>query len=108
MPPPEMPLIARFQRNTLQIFLMTLMFFSTTPSFADEISSVTVRTQNFEVVKVVNDKESLQQFEKLWQSKTKLKSTTPKKWIFKIDIKSKGHSVRQHQGSGAASVCTNY
>jgi hypothetical protein len=66
--------------------LAMLMLLFAGPSSANEISHITVRNHNFEIVKVIDDKVSLQLFEQTWETKVKLKPSTPPAWLFKIDI----------------------
>jgi hypothetical protein len=77
-----------------KLIWMSWLLFLATPSFAGEISQVIVRNQNFEIVKVVDDKISLQQFEEIWKSKTKVKTPVAPKWLLKLDIEGKGHGDR--------------
>jgi hypothetical protein len=77
-----------------KIIWITWMLLSAAPSFAGEISRVTVRNQNFEIVKVINDKVSLQLFEEIWKTKAKLTSSVTPQWLFKIDIEGKRYGDR--------------
>lgn len=73
---------------------MTWLLFLATESFAGELSQVIVRNQKFEIVKIIDDKESLQKFEKIWKTKTKMKAPVAPKWLFKLDIEGKYHGDR--------------
>lgn len=76
------------------IIWMTWLLFLSTASIAGEISQVIVRNQKFEIVKVIDDKESLQQFEEMWKSKIKVKTPVGPKWLLKLDIEGKGNGDR--------------
>lgn len=86
--------IPLYEREMKKIIFATCMLFTVTPSFAGEISLVKVRNQKFEIVKVINDKASLQLFERIWKTKRKVKSSVAPQWLYKIDIEGKGHGDR--------------
>jgi hypothetical protein len=77
-----------------KIILILLAILLATQSIAGEISRVTVRNQNFDIVKVINDKAVLQQFEMIWNTRAKLKSSVNPQWLYKIDIEDKGRGDR--------------
>lgn len=78
----------------IKLIWVTWLLFLATASFAGEISQVIVRNQKFEIVKVIDDKTSLQQFEEIWKTKTKMKAPVTPKWSFKLDIEGKGYGDR--------------
>jgi cell division protein FtsX len=55
---------------------------------AGDISLVSVRNKDFKVVKVIDDQKSLQQFEKAWKEKKKIKNTPYPNWVV-IDLEHK-------------------
>ncbi len=63
-------------------------------SHAGELSCVTVRNQNFEIIKVINDEASLKLFTGIWKTREKLKTSVAPQWLFKIDIEGKGYGDR--------------
>ena len=71
-----------------------LILLTVVTASAGDISLVSVRNKDFQVIKVINDQKSLQQFEKAWKEKKKTKNPSHPNWLFKIDIEGKGHGDR--------------
>ena len=63
-------------------------------SIGGEISRVTIRNENFNVIIVLEDAKAIQSFEVLWKRKTKFPSPVETNLFHKIDIESKGRSER--------------
>jgi len=75
------------------IFVILILLVAEVAS-AGYISRISVRNNNFEVVKVIKDQQSLQQFEKAWKEKKVIKTTQLTQWLYKIDIEGEGYDDR--------------
>jgi hypothetical protein len=53
---------------------------------ADEITSITIRDKNFEVVNDIRDEKMILRFQNYWNKKTKIVAETRTVPIYKIDI----------------------
>ncbi len=78
------------------IISIPILFLCLTPmiSIAGEISRVTIRSEKFDVISILEDAKAIQAFEVLWKTKTKFPSPVETKLSHKIDIESKGRSER--------------
>ena len=63
-------------------------------AFAGDVSKVTVRNSDFQVIKTLNDKEPLEEFSKIWGSKQVYNGSEIPQWLYKLDIEQKGHGNR--------------
>jgi hypothetical protein len=84
----------RWSFITWVAIVILLNAYAPTISHAGEISEVTVRNAEFEIINVLKDPESLRQFEALWKKKKKLDTSINTKWLYKIDIMGKDHENR--------------
>lgn len=80
------------KNNPLAALILILL--TVVAASAGDISLVSVRNKDFQVVKVINDQKSLQQFEKAWKEKKKTKNPPHPNWLYKIDIEGKGYGDR--------------
>ena len=76
------------------ILTLLILLVAVSAASGSDISHVSVRNKNFEVVKVIKDQQSLQQFEKAWKEKKKIKNSPLTQWLYKIDIEGKGYGGR--------------
>ncbi|MBW1811728.1 MAG: hypothetical protein JRJ87_26300 [Deltaproteobacteria bacterium] len=63
-------------------------------SAAQGVSKVSVRDKDFKVVKILEQKNELVEFELIWKKKTKQKNVASLNWFYKLDISKAGKSVR--------------
>jgi hypothetical protein len=61
---------------------------------APGVTKVSVRDKDFKVVKILEQKDELVEFELIWEKKTKQKNVASLNWVYKLDISRAGKSVR--------------
>ena len=65
------------------LFLLTLLF--SVRTYADEITKITVRDANFEIVKTLEFSSEIKSFSEIWSSKIKI-GATEYSWTHKLDF----------------------
>lgn len=74
--------------------LVACVLLSSTPTGPGELTGVTLRNQDFEVVKVISDQAALQAFERSWKAKTTSTPPATPRWTYKLDLAGKGARAR--------------
>ena len=73
--------------------LLVLMLLLPVPALAQDIAKVSVRDQNFEVVKTLTSAPDLAAFNALWAAKTVREPASRSEFIYKIVVERGGRSV---------------
>jgi hypothetical protein len=74
--------------------LLALMLLLPVSALAQDISKVTVRDQDFQLVKTLTSARDLAVFNELWSAKTVQESASGSRFLYKIDVERGGCSVR--------------